>query len=68
MTTCESCQRYNAAYGYCSMMGREVEPYEMVTAADCYWYESRKREVSKDTKACFGFSPRKQKDEGKKKH
>ena len=44
MTTCENCQRYHAAHGYCSMMGREVEPYEMVTAADCYWYESRKRE------------------------
>lgn len=44
MTTCENCQRYHAAHGYCSMMGREVEPYEMETAADCYWYESRKRE------------------------
>ena len=41
---CENCQRYHAAHRYCSMMGCVVEPYEVVTAADCYWYESRKRE------------------------
>lgn len=45
-----------------------------MTCDECWHYRPRYRfcdmlgrEVSKDAKACFWFSPRKQKDEGKNK-